>query len=102
QPGVGFNFGDGRPEAIRDWAFRGTHEMTLLAKDVVARYYGRAAQKSYFAGCSTGGHQALTEAQRYPDDYDAIIAGAPAHNRTHLHTRFAALRKLGSEPGRAF
>jgi feruloyl esterase len=101
-PGIGFNFGDGRPEMIRDWAFRGTHEMTILAKEVIGRYYGKAASKSYFAGCSTGGHQALMEAQRYPDDYDGIIAGAPAHNRTHLHTRFTALRQLGGQPGAAF
>lgn len=101
QPGIGFNFGDGRPEAIRDWAYRATHEMTVLAKDVVSRYYGRAANRAYFVGCSTGGHQALTEAQRYPEDYDGIIAGAPAHNRTHLHIRFAALRQLGMRPGAA-
>lgn len=101
QPGIGFNFGDGSPEMIRDWAFRGTHEMTVLAKDVVARYYGRGASKAYFAGCSTGGHQALMEAQRYPEDYDGIIAGAPAHNRTHLHIRFTALRQLGNRPGAA-
>jgi feruloyl esterase len=100
-PGIGFNFGDGRPEAIRDWAFRATHEMTVLAKDVVNRYYGRRASKAYFIGCSTGGHQALTEAQKYPEDYDGIIAGAPAHNRTHLHIRFAALRQLGMQPGAA-
>ncbi len=97
QSGVGFRFGDGSPEMIRDWAFRGTHEMTVLAKEIVTLYYGKPASKSYFAGCSTGGHQALMEAQRYPDDYDAIIAGAPAHNRTRLHTRFAALRLLGRE-----
>jgi feruloyl esterase len=101
QPGVGFNFGDGRPEAVRDWAFRATHEMTVLAKDVVLRYYGRSASKSYFVGCSTGGHQALSEAQKYPDDYDGIIAGAPAHNRTRLHIRFAALRQLGMQQGAA-
>ncbi len=101
QPGIGFNFGDGRPEAVRDWAFRATHEMTLFAKEVVSRFYGRKPSKAYFVGCSTGGHQALTEAQRFPEDYDGIIAGAPAHNRTHLHIRFAALRKLGNEPGAA-
>ncbi len=101
QPGVGFNFGDGHPEMIRDWAYRATHEMTVLAKEVVARHYGRAAAKAYFVGCSTGGHQALTEAQKFPEDYDAIIAGAPAHNRTRLHTRFAALRLLGAAPGAA-
>lgn len=98
QPGIGFNFGDGRPEAVRDWAFRATHEMTVLAKDVVLRYYGRSASRAYFVGCSTGGHQALSEAQKYPEDYDAIIAGAPAHNRTRLHVRFAALRRLGMQP----
>lgn len=101
QPGIGFNFGDGRPEAVRDWAFRATHEMTVLAKDVINRYYGKPASKAYFVGCSTGGHQALTEAQKYPEDYDGIIAGAPAHNRTHLHIRFAALRQLGMQPGAA-
>lgn len=99
QPGIGFNFGDGRPEAVRDWAYRATHEMTVLAKDVVQRFYGKPASKAYFVGCSTGGHQALAEAQKYPDDYDGIIAGAPAHNRTHLHIRFAALRQLGMQPG---
>jgi feruloyl esterase len=101
QSGIGFNFGDGRPEAVRDWAYRATHEMTLLAKEVVLRFYGQRASKAYFVGCSTGGHQGLTEAQRFPEDYDAIIAGAPAHNRTRLHIRFAALRKLGNEPGAA-
>lgn len=101
QPGIGFNFGDGRREAVRDWAFRATHEMTVLAKEVILRFYGRRASKAYFVGCSTGGHQGLTEAQRYPDDYDGIIAGAPAHNRTHLHIRFAALHKLGTQPGAA-
>lgn len=99
QPGIGFSFGDGRPEAVRDWAFRATHEMTVLAKDVVLRHYGKSAAKAYFVGCSTGGHQALAEAQKYPNDYDGIIAGAPANNRTHLHTRFAALRQLGMQPG---
>ena len=101
QPGIGFNFGDGRPEAVWDWAFRATHEMTVFAKDVVLRFYDRPAKKAYFVGCSTGGHQALTEAQRYPEDYDGIIAGAPAHNRTRLHIRFAALRKLGMQEGAA-
>lgn len=100
-PGVGFNFGDGQPELIKDFGHRATHAMTVLAKEIVARHYGRAAARSYFAGCSTGGQQALMEAQRYPDDYDAIIAGAPAHNRTHLHIRFAKLRELGNQPGAA-
>jgi feruloyl esterase len=96
--GVGFNFGDGRPEAVRDWAYRSTHEMTILAKAAVTRYYGKPATRAYFTGCSTGGHQGLMEALKYPEDYDGIIVGAPAHNRTHLHIRFAALRQLGLNP----
>ncbi|WP_165828921.1 tannase/feruloyl esterase family alpha/beta hydrolase [Caulobacter radicis] len=98
-PNVGFEFGNGRPEALADWGHRSTHAMTVLAKALVAQYYGRPQERAYFEGCSTGGSQAWMEAQRYPDDYDAIIVGAPANNRTHLHTRFAALRKLGMQPG---
>lgn len=74
-----------RPERWADWGYRATHEMTLLAKQLVKAYYGRDAKKSYFTGCSTGGEQALMEAQRFPDDYDGIVGGAPAHNRTGVH-----------------
>ncbi len=59
--------------------------MTVAAKAIVAAYYGEAARaRAYFNGCSTGGRQALTEAQRLPDDYDGIIAGAAANYPTHL------------------
>lgn len=98
-PNVGFGFGNGRPEALADWGHRSTHAMTVLAKALIQQYYGRPQERAYFEGCSTGGSQAWMEAQRYPDDYDAIIVGAPANNRTHLHTRFAALRQLGMQPG---
>jgi hypothetical protein len=73
--------------------------MTVLSKELVARLYGKPARRSIFTGCSTGGNQALSEAQKYPADYDGIIAGAPAHNRTHMHVHFSALRQLGSRPG---
>jgi feruloyl esterase len=62
-----------------DFEERAVHEMTVAAKAVVDAFYGRAPNASYFNGCSTGGRQALTEVQRYPADYDAIIAGAPAN-----------------------
>jgi feruloyl esterase len=69
---------------VGDWAHRGIHEMTVKAQVIVEKLYGRRAHHSYFAGCSSGGYQALTEAQRYPTDYDGILAGAPANYLTHL------------------
>jgi hypothetical protein len=60
--------------------------MTVAGKEVLQGHYGRGAQYAYFSGCSTGGSQALHEAQQFPADYDGILAGAPANNRTHLHT----------------
>ena len=99
--GVGYAAGNGQPQTVRDWGFRATHEMALFGKEIVLRLYKAAAKKNYFVGCSTGGHQALTEAQRYPEDFDAIIAGAPGLNRTHLHAMFTnwsiQLRRPGSE-----
>src|SRR5260370_899955 len=77
-------FGVGHPDKIDDWAFRAVHVMTETAKLIVRDYYGRLPQYSYFTGCSTGGQQALTEAQQFPTAYDGIVAGAPGHNRIHL------------------
>ncbi len=73
------------PAALRDFGYAATHLMTVAAKQIVAAYYAKPAKTSYFDGCSTGGQQALMESQRFPEDYDGILAGAPAHNRTHLH-----------------
>jgi feruloyl esterase len=73
------NFIVGHPEKLVDFEERAVHEMTGAAKAIVDAFYGRAPQRAYFNGCSTGGRQALTEVQRYPADYDAIIAGAPAN-----------------------
>ncbi len=81
-------FGVGHPEKIADWGHRAVHAMTEAAKPIVRAYHGRFAHHAYFSGCSTGGHQALSEAQRYPDDYDGILAGAPGHNRTRLNAGF--------------
>lgn len=65
------------PALEADFGHRATHVTTLAAKEVVADYYGDRPDYSYFRGCSTGGRQALVAAERYPDDYDGIIAGAP-------------------------
>ena len=78
------DFGVGHPEKIVDWAYRSVHEMTRIAKTIVENANGRPPSKSYFSGCSTGGHQALSEAQRYPADYDGIVAGDPGNNRINL------------------
>jgi feruloyl esterase len=77
------SFALGHPEKLIDFGYRSEHEMTLKAKAMVNAFYGAAPKYSYWNGCSTGGRQGLKEAQRYPDDYDGIIAGAPA-NRTAL------------------
>jgi feruloyl esterase len=74
-------FGKGHPEKVVDFGWRAIHVMTATAKLIVRSATGKFADKSYFVGCSSGGHQALSEAQRFPDDYDGIIAGAPANNR---------------------
>ena len=74
----------GHPEKITDYGYRGIHEMTVNAKLIVQAFYGRPQQRAYFAGCSNGGRQALMEAQRYPEDYDAILAGAPANDWTTM------------------
>lgn len=76
----------GHPQKWIDWGHRATHVMTTLSKQVIATYYGRGPRYSYFNGCSTGGQQGLMSAQRYPADYDGILSGAPAHDRTHVHT----------------
>ena len=74
----------GHPEKVVDFGHRAIHEMTRIAKLVVQRYAGTAPTRSYFTGCSDGGREALMEAQRYPDDYDGILAGAPANYWTGL------------------
>jgi hypothetical protein len=77
-------FADGHPEKVADWAYRSIHVMTDVAKLVVRAARGQLPSHAYFEGCSTGGQQALSEAQRYPGDYDGIVAGDPGHNRVRL------------------
>lgn len=86
--GSDLKFGAGHPEKIVDWGHRAIHVMTESAKHIIAEYSGRPPLHSYFEGCSTGGGQALSEAQRYPGDYDGIIAGDPGNNRVHLNVGF--------------
>jgi feruloyl esterase len=79
------SFAIGHPEKVVDFAYRAVHESTVKAKAIMTTFYDRGPRLSYWNGCSTGGRQGLMEAQRYPEDFDAIIAGAPANYQTHLH-----------------
>jgi feruloyl esterase len=74
----------GHPEKLIDFGYRALKETTDAARAVVAAFAGRAPKRSYFVGCSDGGREALMEAQRFPDDFDGIVVGAPANYWTNL------------------
>ena len=74
----------GHPNLINDWAVRAPHVMTVAAKAILEAYYSKGPKYSYFSGCSGGGRQALREAQDFPEDFDGILAGAPALHETHM------------------
>jgi feruloyl esterase len=99
--GLDANWAVGHPEKLIDFGYRAVHETSVQAKGIVRAFYGREPSLSYFAGCSDGGREALMEAQRYPEDFNGILAGAPASNWSHLFTGFvwneqAALNSPGS------
>src|SRR5262245_38114792 len=79
------DFVAGHPEKLVDFAYRAIHEMTVTAKTVVAAHYDARPSRSYFSSCSTGGRQALIEAQRYPEDFDGIVAGDPSWDQMRLY-----------------
>jgi feruloyl esterase len=76
------------PEKVADWGYRGIHELTLKAKAIIHAFYGQGAHWSFFEGCSNGGRAGLMEAQRFPEDYDGILAGAPTNPWTQLAATF--------------
>ena len=99
--GMSADFAVGHPEKLTDFGYRAVHEMTLAAKAAVRGFYGDGPKTSLWNSCSTGGRQGLMEAYRYPDDYDAISAMAPANPMTDLMTQslwtgFQAVRAPGA------
>jgi feruloyl esterase len=79
-------FALGHPEKIVDFAYRALHDMTVKSKRLIAAFYSSPLDYSYYKGCSTGGRQGVMSAQRYPGDFDGIIAGALANRHIHMHT----------------
>lgn len=104
EPGATFAYpGPNNPNAARkliDHGYLAVHETALLAKKMIRAYYGTDPQYSYWVGCSTGGRQGLMEAQRYPEDFDGYVVGAPVLNLTGLQTKSVYnYRFAGSGPG---
>jgi feruloyl esterase len=79
------DFALGHPEKLIDLAYRSIHEMTVESKTIISDLYGTPARLSYYNGCSQGGRQGLAAAQKYPDDFNAIVAGAAAWNSMAMH-----------------
>lgn len=94
-PGDGI-WASGDPGARVDFGYRGVHVVTLATKAIIAAFYGQEPQYSYFVGCSDGGREGLMEAQRFPDDFDGITAGAPAFNVVVQNTFYHAWNALAN------
>ena len=85
------------PVQLQDWGRTSIHLMTLASKQIVAQYYGKAANRAYYSGCSTGGAEAMAEAEFYPKDYDGIHAGSPGMQYSHLMESFFWGAKLPAQ-----
>jgi feruloyl esterase len=96
------NFALGHREKLIDFAYRAVHENAVAAKAIVQAHYGGAPKRAYFSGCSTGGRQALGEAQRYPADFDGIVAGDPGINTTHQTAMQTWVAQLAHQDAAAF
>jgi feruloyl esterase len=86
------------PEVINDFAFRAVHVGAEVGKQIVQAYYSRAAAKSYFLGCSTGGRQATQSALKFPTDFDGILGGAPATDFNHADGAFGMISRYFGAP----
>ncbi len=97
--GMDGQFGEKNYQLRIDFAYRGVHVTTLAAKALIAKFYGQGPRYSYFAGCSDGGREALMEAQRFPQDFNGITAGAPAMNFTTQNTFYHGWNALVNTGG---
>jgi hypothetical protein len=86
---VDASWATGHPEKVKDFGYRAVHETSLKAKQIIAAFYQKSPSYSYFNGCSEGGREAMMEAQRYPEDFNGILAGAAALEWTKLMFAFA-------------
>ena len=82
------DFAPGHPEKVTDYGWRAKHLQAARSKDIIRAFYGEPVKHSYFSSCSNGGRQALMEIQRFPEDYDGVLVGAPANDWTHLMAGF--------------
>jgi Tannase and feruloyl esterase len=92
----------GHPEKITDFGWRAVHLTAARAKDVIKAYYGKSAAKAYFDSCSDGGREALMEAQRFPEDYDGILAGAPANQWSRMFASGVDVSQVTTGDPRAY
>jgi tannase/feruloyl esterase len=92
------SFAQGHPEKVIDFGWRAVHEMTVAAKQIVNGYFGAPLKHAYWNGCSAGGRQALKEAQRFPADFDGIIAGAPGLDWTGRASQAVRIAKAFEQP----
>lgn len=96
-----WSFAVGHPEKLVDAGYRAVHEMTDKSKAIIAAHYGTRAQQSYWTGCSAGGWQGLGEANRFPEDYDAIAARAPATDVALQQAVSVLVQQATSDPAGA-
>jgi feruloyl esterase len=87
------------PVQLADFGYRAIHLMTTVGKAVVSEYYGRGTSRAYFQGCSTGGRQGFTEVQRFPEDYDGVISGAPVYDMRVQTSGIFRLQAFHQRPG---
>jgi len=94
------HFALGHPEKVTDFGYRAVHQLVVKAKAIAVAFYGRPPRLTYWTGCSTGGRQGLAAAQRYPADFDGIVAGAPANDMTRLGAKYVSVAQaIHKSPG---